>query len=227
MKAVILAAGMSTRLRSLIPKPLTTLINGRKIMDYQVERLAGIVGEKNIYVIVGYKKDMIMEAFPNLTFVYNNAYALNNTAKSLHRALSRIDEDTIWTNGDVFFETGALNLLVKSKTSACLVNKNKCGDEEIKYTLNGSGFIDKISKEVKNGLGEAVGINLIKKNDLPNFVRELEKVGEKDYFEKALENLTKNNKIELAAIDIGNNFVKEIDFQEDLVEVESFLKDGK
>ena len=198
MEAIILAAGMGTRLGSLIPKPLTSLVNEKTILDYQIQNLVQKPQINNIYLVIGYKKEIIMEKFPNLLFVYNNAYARTNTAKSLLAALSKIEDDVIWMNGDVFFEPEILELLLESKASACLVDQKKCGAEEIKYKLNGDGFIHQLSKSVKNAKGEALGINVIRQPDLKEFRDELAKVGETDYFEKALENLTMSEKLKLA-----------------------------
>jgi choline kinase len=115
MKAVILAAGMGKRLGSSIPKPLTSLVNGKTIMDFQVERLSRIVGVKNIIVVVGYKKEMIMGKFPQLSFVYNDAFAQTNTSKSLLLALKKVDDDVIWLNGDVYFDAEVLGLLLNTE----------------------------------------------------------------------------------------------------------------
>ncbi len=223
MKAVILAAGMGTRLGTLIPKPLTSLVDEQTIMDFQVQRLADAVGIDNISAIVGYKKELIMEKFPELTFVYNHAYTQTNTAKSLLTALRKIDEDVLWMNGDVYFWPEVLQKLMASPTSAALVDTKKCGDEEIKYTLNAEGHIAELSKQVENGIGEAVGINLIKKADLPAFREALEAVGAQDYFEKALENLTLAGKLVLSPVHLDDLFCQEIDFPEDLESVKQHM----
>lgn len=223
LKAVILAAGMGTRLGNLIPKPLTPLKDEKTILDFQVEKLSNKIGINNIIVVVGYKKEFIMERYPELTYIYNSEYVRTNTAKSLLKALKKVDEDTIWLNGDVFFDEDVLNLLVNSSNSACLVDNKKCAEEEIKYTIDNLGNIHELSKQVKGASGEAVGINIIKKEDLNAFINELEKVSNNDYFEKALENLTLTKKIKLKPINLGRFFVKEIDFPEDLEEVKKIV----
>ncbi len=224
MKGVILAAGMGTRLNALIPKPLVSLENEKTILDFQVEKLAKKIGMNNIIVVVGYKKELIMEKFPDLIYIYNNEFATTNTAKSLYRALLKVEDDTIWMNGDVFFDIEALDLLINSKHSGCLVDNEKCGEEEIKYNLNKEGSIHELSKQVKDGHGEALGINIIKKHDLDEFRKELNNVGQKDYFEKALENLTIKNKLVLKPINKKQLFCKEIDFEEDLIQVREHMK---
>ena len=40
-----------------------------------------------------------------------------------------------------------------------LVNTEKVSEEEIKYNLNNDDTIKQVSKDIKDGIGEAVGIN--------------------------------------------------------------------
>jgi len=201
-------------------------MNEKTILDYQVDKLIKKPQINNIYLVIGYKKEIIMEKFPDLLFVYNNAYARTNTAKSLLAALNKIEDDVIWMNGDVFFDEEVLDLLLDSKISACLVDRKKCGNEEIKYRLNGDGWIHEMSKSVQNPEGEALGINIIWKSDLNKFREELKRVDDSDYFEKALENLTISKQLKLAPIDIGDHFCREIDFEEDLIAVQNYQKNG-
>jgi len=63
MKAVILAAGIGSRLGNPYPKPLTMLDNGCSIMQCQVKNLLRYFSIDNIYAVVGFKKELIMEAF--------------------------------------------------------------------------------------------------------------------------------------------------------------------
>jgi len=223
MKAVILAAGMGKRLGSLTPKPLTSLTDERTIMDFQVEHLSNAVGEKNIIVVVGFKKEMIMERFPGLSYVYNDDFAQTNTSKSLLMGLRGIDDDVIWVNGDVYFEPEVLGLLLETEYSCCLVDRKKCGPEEVKYNLNDFNFIHNISKDIQEPQGECLGVNVILKNDLGVFRDELGKVGNQDYFEKAIENLTVSTKMRLKPIDVGSFYCNEIDFEEDLRAVRAYL----
>jgi len=222
MEAVILAAGMGTRLGSLIPKPLTSIQNEKTIMDLQIEKLSLKKEIHNIFLVVGYKKEIIMEKFPDSLFVYSSAYARTNTAKSLLTALTKINDDVLWMNGDVYFDEEILDLMLESSESACLVNKSECNSEEIKYSLTPEGYIKNISKSVDPSQGEALGINLIRKKDIEIFRSELNKVADTDYFEKAIENLTVAGKIKLKPIDVGSWFCREIDFEQDLLAVQKY-----
>jgi choline kinase len=222
MKAVILAAGLGTRLGTLIPKPLTSIVDEKTILDFQIENLTKSIGPNSILAVVGYKKEIIMEKHPELLYVYNHGFAHTNTGKSLLAALEKVDDDVIWVNGDVYFDASVIELLVACDSSACLVNKAKVGDEEIKYST-ADGHIKLLSKAVEKAEGEAVGINLIRRADLPKFVAELRKIDDKDYFEKALENLTVAGRLRLKPVDLAGKFCHEIDFPEDLKKVQHHI----
>ncbi len=223
MKAIILSAGLGTRLKSTIPKSLTILKNGKTILDYQIEHLTKKIGLENIVIVVGHKKELILEKFPYLVYKENKNFQSTNTSKSLLAGLKNIDEDIIWLNGDIYFDEKVLDIMLTMKDSCCLVNREQCGLEEVKYLLDNDGYISGLSKKLIKSDGEALGINVIIKKDLSNFKKELEEVNDNDYFEKALENLIISKKIQLKPLFIGKIFCKEIDFALDLEEVVQYL----
>ena len=216
MKAIILAAGIGSRLGNSNPKPLTKLKNGETILERQVAYLSEYLGMNNIIAIVGYKKDLIMESFPNLLYVYNNFYDTTNTSKSLLAGLNKIeDENVLWLNGDVVFEKKLLPQIIQCSKSCMAVNTNSVGEEEIKYNVFDDGNIKDVSKTVSPALGEAVGINKIMASDLPLFKANLEKCENQDYFEKALEFSIRDG-MKIYPEDISKLLCMEIDFLEDL-----------
>ncbi|WP_150450849.1 phosphocholine cytidylyltransferase family protein [Arenibacter lacus] len=219
MKIVILAAGIGSRLGNPFPKPLTPLNNGKSIMEMQVSNLDQVFNAEDISVVVGFKKNLIMERFPDLTFVYNPFFDQTNTSKSLLKALKKNrNTSVLWLNGDVVFDVKVLSLLepyISKDQSFVAVNTDKVGEEEVKYTLNDK-YIDLLSKTVENGLGEAVGINYISKNDIKQFIQALEQCDDNDYFERGLEIAIANDGLEIEAVDISKYDCMEVDFQEDL-----------
>ena len=219
MKAVILAAGIGSRLGISEPKPLTKLKNGESILQRQVECLSEYIGINNIIAIVGYKKELIMESFPNLLYVYNDFYETTNTSKSLLAGLNKIEEeDVLWLNGDVVFEKELLPQIIQCSESCMAVNTNSVGEEEIKYNLFEDGTIKDVSKAVNPALGKAVGINKIILSDLHQFKANLEKCHNQDYFEKALE-LSIQNGMKVIPVDISDYLCMEIDFVDDLKQI--------
>ncbi len=226
MKIIILAAGIGSRLGNPFPKPLTPLKNGKSIMQMQTENIASKYNIDDINVVVGFKKDLIMERFPELTYVYNPFFDRTNTSKSLLQALKKHkNESVMWFNGDVVFDEKLLDIFnpyIKQNQSFVAVNTSKVADEEVKYTLK-NGFVNELSKTVKNGLGEAVGINFISSNDILKFIAQLEVCDDNDYFERGLELAIEKDNIKIKAVDISAFNCMEIDFIEDLENANNLL----
>jgi choline kinase len=99
--------------------------------------------------------------------------------------------------------------------SSVVVNTAKVGDEEVKYTFDDKGFVNKFSKPVLGGLGEAVGINHVSSGDEAKLNKRLEEVDDESYF-KGIELGIEKDGLLLKAIDISYLYVIEFDFDEDL-----------
>lgn len=227
-QVVILAAGMGSRLGRSLPKPLTELSDGRTIMQQQMENIRFAFGpDVHITVVVGYKLEHIIEAFPDVNFVYNEQYDTTNTSKSLMRALRASSTGgVLWMNGDVVFDPAALvrasELIVRDQ-SFVSVNTSSVSDEEVKYTTTAEGYIKELSKTVKGGLGEAVGINYISAKDKAVLLRQLTKVNDQDYFERGLELAIEQDGVLVEPVDISDLYAVEIDFAEDLERANLFV----
>jgi choline kinase len=90
------------------------------------------------------------------------------------------------------------------------------GEEEVKYTLDKRGYINEISKKVKDGIGEAVGINFVSSKDINSLIARLEECNDNDYFERGIELAIQKDNLEVTAFDISKFRCMEIDFKEDL-----------
>jgi len=228
IQVVILAAGMGTRLGKPWPKPLTPLADGRSILQQQIENVRSVFSDSaRISIVVGFKLEMIMEAHPDVTFIYNEAYDQTNTSKSLLKALRASQESgVLWMNGDVVFDARVLervkDRIVGEKSFVC-VNTATVGEEEIKYTVDTKGNIKLLSKQVKEALGEAVGINFVSKGDKAAVIKELTSCADNEYFERGLELAIEHSKIEIEPVDISDLFAVEVDFQADLDRANSQL----
>ena len=225
---VILAAGMGSRLGRTLPKPLTELADGRSIMQQQFDNIHHAFGKKaKVTIVVGYKLEHIIEAFPSASFVYNEQYDQTNTSKSLMRALqASAPGGVLWMNGEVVFDPTALDRaakMVARDQSFVAVNTEKVSDEEVKYTTDAEGFIKELSKTVKGGLGEAVGINYIARKDKSVLLRQLRRVEDQDYFERGIELAIEQDKLRIEPVDISDLYAVEIDFAEDLERANLFV----
>ena len=221
VQVVILAAGMGTRLGRPFPKPLTPLKDGRSILSQQLGNVRDALGEDSqVLIVVGFKLEQILEAAPDATFAYNELYDQTNTSKSLLKALRGTgDRGVLWMNGDVVFHPEVLRRvkpLIESDESFVCVNTSVVGDEEVKYTVDGEGHVDQLSKKVQNALGEAVGINFIAAKDKAALVARLAEVDDQDYFERGIEVAIEEDGLQVTPVDISDLFAVEVDFEDDL-----------
>lgn len=221
IQIVILAAGLGTRLGLAHPKTLTVLADGRSILRRQLDGLRWAFGpEAQITVVVGFRRDLIVAACPDVGFAYNERYEETNTAKSLLKALHGSHPGgVLWLNGDVVFDPRLLEetkpLIEADRTFVC-VNTAAVGVEEVKYRLDTEGCITQLSKSVADGLGEAVGINYVASTDKSTLIRHLELCTDQDYFERGIESAVTEGVLRVRALDISAYFVVEVDFVHDL-----------
>lgn len=227
-QVVILAAGLGTRLGKPHPKPLTPLQSGESIMRRAVNALRDSYGaDVFVTAVVGFKLDLVIEAMPDISFVYNEVYDSTNTSKSLLKAL-RLSQPggVLWLNGDVVFDPRVLPLIqehIETGRSFVCVNTESVAEEEVKYTLDDEGYIKELSKGVVDGLGEAVGINFISAEDKATLVKRLDEAGDQDYFERGIELGIEQDGLKVEALDISQFHIVEVDFDEDLTRANEFV----
>ncbi|WP_456584658.1 phosphocholine cytidylyltransferase family protein [Blastococcus sp. SYSU DS0973] len=221
VQVVILAAGMGTRLGRQDPKPLTRLDDGRSIMQRQLDGLRAVLGaDVSVTAVVGYRSKRIMKAAPDLLFTYNPDFAVTNTSKSLLRGLRTTREGgVLWLNGDVVFDPAVLEVALPymaADQSFVCVDTSTVAEEEVKYTLDGDGYIRELSKIVRGGLGEAVGINYISSADKATLIEHLDECSHEDYFERGLETAIAERGLRVRPVDISAYAAVEVDFEGDL-----------
>lgn len=227
VNAVILAAGMGTRLGRPWPKPLTPLSDGRTIMQQQMDNLAAVFDDLRVTTVVGFKLEMILEQFPDVTYVYNENYDRTNTNRSLLKAL-RVSPHggVLWMNGDVVFDPDVLrraaDLMAEDRSFIC-VNTSAVGEEEVKYTVDADGYVALLSKTVTGAMGEAVGINFVGSADKAALIARLAECEDMDYFERGIELMIEADDVRVLPLDITEFFAVEVDFEEDLSRANAHL----
>lgn len=222
---VILLAGMGSRLGRPYPKSLTPLGNGETILSRQLRLFSA--HNVDIYAVVGFKKELIMEAAPQLLYVYNPQFDTTNTSKSLLCALRHLrGRNVVWANGDVVFDAEVINRVFNTQGSAVAVNNAKCGAEEVKYTVGDDGFINAISKKIESALGEALGINKIAADQVGIFCEKLVAVDDNDYFERAMELLIAASGSVFTPVDVSDLDCVEVDFEADLEAAKTMVQHG-
>lgn len=120
IKAIIIAAGMSSRLVELTDdRPKCMLeIRGKTILQRQIEAFHQC-GITETVVIRGYKKEVIN--YTGVKYIYNQNYRRNNILESLMYAESDMDGEFIATYSDIVFKPGVVRRLLESTADISLV----------------------------------------------------------------------------------------------------------
>jgi len=231
MKAVILAAGIGSRLWPLTSSKPKCLIKiaGKPILQHQIDALVS-VGLCDIIIVVGYKSHCIREHCKhirnaNITLINNPDYENTNNMYSLYLAKNAISgESCILVNGDVVFDTDLVKCLINHQIQdfvACDVRTYN--NESMKITINKDGFIDSISKLTPKQKAYATSIDLycFSKKSSVIFFNKITQIIEqdknlKDWTEVALDRLFQKQKLKLRPVDIAPKRWVEIDDYDDL-----------
>ena len=168
-KAVILAAGMGTRLRSAhkdMPKGFLEL-DGRPIIDDSIMRLEH-AGIQDIVIVTGYQAEyyhkLALRYDGLVQVVHNPEYADSGSMYSLYCARDVIDEGFLLLESDLIYESRALDVLLGSdaQDAVLLSGPTNAGDEV--YVEAPDGKLVNMSKDratLSSAAGELVGISKI------------------------------------------------------------------
>jgi len=227
MKAVILAAGIGSRLRPLtntVPKCLVEIKNGVSLLDYQIGILKSVgFLENQIFIVAGYKAKKIKERYNNLKYIINEKYMFNNIY-SFYLIKNAILDDFVLINSDTLFPKILLQQLTKEQGFSTMVidKKNTIGTEEMKVVIKKGGFIKRISKELPLhiSLGEYIGLSLFKLRDAEMVFKMIENLLEKEkfnlWYEDAIDKMLVEDQIKIRAYLIENIPWIEVDNIDDL-----------
>jgi len=170
--AVILAAGMGTRLRashSGMPKGFLK-IGDEPIIQESVERLRK-AGVRQIIIVTGYYSEFYEElALTNtdISTVHNDHFADSGSMYSLWCARDRIDRGFLLLESDLVYEQRALTVLQEGPEAAVLLSGPTHAGDEVYVETEGEGencHLYSMSKDADalgaDPSGELVGISRI------------------------------------------------------------------
>jgi choline kinase len=186
MKAVILAAGQGTRIRSVHgehPKCLIEVDN-TTILDHQLDALS-MVGINDVGIVVGYEKEQIIAHVnartllsPRIRLVENPAFAITNNIYSLWLALDWLRGDSfIVLNADVIFNPEILDVAVRPHAAISMIVDPLWRDETMKVVILDDHVI-KMSKNISREefSGTYIGITVFSKAIQDRFFHKMEDV---------------------------------------------------
>lgn len=239
MKAVILAAGVGSRIKPLTdncPKSLLE-VGGNTILEMMISNIQDC-GINEVVFVLGYLqeqiKDYVGSKFPDLNaqFVTNERYAETNTGFSLMLTKNFIRESTfVKFDADVVFDKEILRKLIECEYANCLcIDRDINLDaEEIKVIIDDQSRVLKASKSVRpeDAVGESIGIEKISSSTAKLLFAELEEMMEEEenhqeYYEGAYERLFEKD-IPFHALDISGLRWTEIDTKEDFATAEKIF----
>ena len=230
MIAVILAAGMASRLRPLTndrPKCLLTVDS---------IKAAGIT---ELVVVTGYRGEMIRSFLTDnykdmqISFVDNVDYQTTNNIYSLWLAKDYVaGKDFILLDSDILFDGRIINRLLGSEGTCLAVNTHKLVEEEIKVITDDKGKVIEISKvcSIEKAIGESVGIEKMQADYSDALFKELSVMIEHEklvdvFYERAFERLIPQGHL-FGVVNTTDIFSIELDTVEDFNQAKQLIPEN-
>ena len=224
MRAIILAAGMGTRISKYIdekPKCMVD-IGGITLLEYTIDLLHN-KGINDITICVGYKADFIENSINDKTvrFVCNPFYDVTNGIASIWFARDYIkdDEDLLIMSGDLYIESAIVDELIScDKSPVLLVDSSSVLDADYRFHYEDNILI-RHGKDltISDTTGENLGIAKLGKNFVKIYKNHmLEMIGQQKHsvwWESVMYDMLPITKIYVH--DISGKFWSEVDQIED------------
>lgn len=178
MKAIIMAAGMGSRIRSVIgDKPKCLIMADRETL---VGRMVRILNDRNINditVITGYKSQLIHDELGmRVKYFHNPLYAVTNSITSLWLAREQLAGDVMLMNADLYVEEKVIDIaLARTHHVAMLSDCTRIEDADFRFGVDGDQIV-KTGNQLTNHETdcEYVGIVRIDESFIAKFKTRLE-----------------------------------------------------
>lgn len=230
MKAILMAAGVGSRISRSISKPKSTLdVGGIPLIRKTVSMLESKGVE--VAVVVGFKYDAIKDALRghNVTFYHNPFYKVTNSIASLWFARDFIgDDDLILANADVFWEESIFDILVEDDRSIVMLGDESRADRGDYFFNVKDDLIVRYGKELlpEERNSEYVGIAKISESHLANFKKNLDDLIFREKYDLWWENVLYENLLDMPVYvrDISQFFWAEIDYIDDYQRISEYIR---
>lgn len=231
MRAILMAAGVGSRLGQSVNQPKCTLdVNGEPLIRHTVRMLKA--NNIDVAIVVGYKKEMVMDALEglNVTYFYNPFYKVTNSMGSLWFAKDFIDakKQLILGNADVYWNQDILDMLVSDNRDAVMLSdasRVDCGDYFFQIEQD---RIVQYGKHLtrENRDSEYVGLAKLNASFLPGFKKRLEQCVENEIYNMWWENVLYqySKQIPVYALDVSGHFWGEVDYMNDYDRILNYVK---
>ena len=163
--AVVLAAGMGSRLQDIWPDlPKGFIVIGDETLIERSIRLLQLRAVARIVIVAGHLGDAYRELakrLPGVEVVHNPDFASTGSMASLARALDEVDEDFLLLESDLFYEERALDALLRNDARDVLLVSGPTGATDEVWVEAPDGRLTGLSKQaddLSQVSGELVGI---------------------------------------------------------------------
>jgi choline kinase len=180
MKAIIMAAGVGSRLKQINGNRPKCLIeaDGVSLISRSVALLESR-GITDISVITGYKSELVRnELYERVRYIHNPYFEVTNSIASLWLAKELLHDDVILMNADLYYETAVLDMALAQKGSAVMLSDStRIVDADFRFAVEESRIL-KTGNTLTNQETdcEYVGIVRIDKSFAQAFRRRLEEM---------------------------------------------------
>lgn len=231
MKAIILAAGMASRLRPLTlttPKSLLK-VGERSLLQRSMDALIAN-GVREFCIVTGYLHEMIEDFVRKqyadsikVTFIYNKVYETTNNIYSLWLARPFAEgEEVLLLDSDLLYDPQIVTRVLAAEADNVLtLIRHELGEEEMKVVTDAQGSIREISKTCNpaDAAGESLGIEKMGREYTRALYRELEPMMNREhlenvFYERAFERLIPQGHT-YQVLDVTELFSCELDTIED------------
>jgi choline kinase len=228
--AVVLAAGKGTRLENLFgekPKCLIEL-NGKTLLERTLEKLHN-VHFTNINIVVGYKKEQVIDHVRNLgyskvNFVENDYFTDRGSMYSLTKAYSFIKNSTWVFDADLYFDERIFEQISNLDIDSTFLSKHSGSmDETIPIFIQGQ--FQEFKKVDHNENPEMLGITLLREKTI-QLMSEIDALhGYKLSYESALSKAIFQNALPLNLLYIPEYVWSDLDNKNDLARMMKILSE--
>ena len=221
MQAIILTAGLGSRLKKFInyPKSLIKINDTQSIIERIVLQLKS-QGINEIYVVTGFKHELIKkELGKKVKYIYfKNIYKTNNL-QTLLSVKNILNKPSVCLFADIIFDIKILKkILLKKEDIVLAIKKGKILKDTMRVKIKRKKIVDMGNQvKVENADGNFLGLAKFTKFGIKFLKKYLEKnkYNNKDYYTKAIVDMIKDN-FTINYLDINKLFWKEIDTKKDL-----------
>lgn len=186
MKAIIMAAGVGSRLSSVIGnKPKCLIMADGETLIGRMVRILKSRNINDITVITGYKSDLIHDELGlRVHYFHNPLFSVTNSITSLWLAKELLGDDVILMNADLYVEEEIIDTaLAQTRHVVMLSDSTRIEDADFRFGVDGDRIV-KTGNQLKNHETdcEYVGIVRIDKSFIAEFKTRLEHMIERADF---------------------------------------------